>query len=96
MPWALRRGGTPGLTLLVSACASTRSGRCPSSIGVIAEPATPVRRSFASFSEAAIENGNSRVWVGIHFRLASEQGIRHGRRIAQRALALYLTPVQPR
>ena len=37
-PCALRRGGTPELTLLVSACTSTSSGRCPSSVGVTAEP----------------------------------------------------------
>ena len=45
MPCALRRGGTPSRTVLVSACTSTSSGRCPSSVGTTAEPATPVRRS---------------------------------------------------
>ena len=38
-PCALRRGGTPGVTGLVSACTSTSSGRWPSSVGVTAEPA---------------------------------------------------------
>jgi hypothetical protein len=56
--------------------------------------AAPVLRSFASFSEAAVENGNSRIYVGIHFRRATEEGTRHGRRIAARAVKLFLRPVR--
>ena len=47
--------------------------------------ASPVVRSFDSFSEAADENGESRVLVGFHFRHAVDEGIRHGRRIGHRA-----------
>jgi hypothetical protein len=54
---------------------------------------SPVFRSFSSFSEAAEENGLSRILVGIHFRYAVEQGIRHGRRIGKRAVNLYMRPV---
>ena len=56
--------------------------------------AVPVLRSFDSFSEAATENGDSRVLVGIHFRHASEEGIQHGRKIAARAVRLFLRPVR--
>jgi hypothetical protein len=40
--------------------------------------ASEVRRSFASFSEAAKENGVSHIYVGFHFRQAVEEGIKHG------------------
>ena len=46
--------------------------------------ASPVRRSFRSFSEAADENGLSRILVGIHFRRAVDEGIQHGRKIGAR------------
>jgi uncharacterized FAD-dependent dehydrogenase len=52
-----------------------------------------VLRSFSSFSEAAAENGESRILVGIHFRRAVEEGIEHGRKIAKRAVRLYLRPL---
>jgi len=55
--------------------------------------AAPVLRSFSSFSEAAAENGESRILVGIHFRRAVEEGIEHGRKIAKRAVRLYLRPL---
>jgi hypothetical protein len=56
--------------------------------------ATPKRRSFSSFSEAADENGRSRILVGIHFRRAVTEGIEHGRKIGRRAANLYLKPVR--
>ncbi len=43
---------------------------------------SPVLRSYASFTAAAEENGLSRILVGFHFRNAVEQGIAHGRAIA--------------
>jgi hypothetical protein len=52
--------------------------------------ATPVLRQYANFSEAADENGASRIFVGFHFRNAVEEGIRHGRRIGDHAVALFL------
>jgi hypothetical protein len=54
---------------------------------------TPVLRSYSSFSQAADENGVSRIYVGIHFRTASEEGVKHGRKIARRAAELFLRPV---
>jgi hypothetical protein len=55
--------------------------------------ATPVLRSYTSFSQAAEENAASRIYVGIHFRRATEEGVEHGRRIAKRAANLFLRPV---
>jgi hypothetical protein len=52
-----------------------------------------VTRSFTSFSQAAEENGLSRILVGFHFRNAVEQGIEHGRSIGDRAVDSFLLPV---
>ena len=52
-----------------------------------------VYRSYSSFSQAAEENSLSRIYVGIHFRKAVEEGERHGRRIAGRAVKLFFRPV---
>lgn len=40
-------------------------------------------RSFRSFSEAAEENADSRVKAGLHFRFATEAGLKLGRQIGQ-------------
>ena len=56
--------------------------------------ATPVLRSFTSFSAAAEENGLSRILVGIHFRNATEEGIQHGRKIGRRAVSMLLNRIQ--
>ncbi len=52
----------------------------------------PLLRSYDSFSEAAAENGESRILVGIHFRRAVEEGIQHGQKIGQRTVNLFLRP----
>jgi len=54
--------------------------------------ATPVLRSFTSFSQAAEENGLSRILVGFHFRHAVEEGITHGGKIGKRTIRLFLRP----
>ena len=54
---------------------------------------SPVFRSYTSFSQAAEENGLSRILVGIHFRNAIEEGIQHGQKIGKRAVNLFLRPV---
>jgi len=46
-----------------------------------AAPFPNMIRSFASFSQAADENGASRIYAGIHFRSAVEDGIRQGNQI---------------
>jgi hypothetical protein len=54
----------------------------------------PVFRDFVSFSHAEAENGFSRILVGFHFRKAVEDGIQHGRKIADRTVNLFLRPLR--
>jgi hypothetical protein len=53
-------------------------------------PFAGITRSFKSFSHAAQENADSRVYAGIHFRSACRDGIKLGARIGQQAAAQYL------
>jgi hypothetical protein len=57
-------------------------------------PFPDIKRSFTSFSQAARESADSRVYAGIHFRTACEDGLILGRKIGQRAVALYLQPIR--
>jgi hypothetical protein len=57
-------------------------------------PFADLTRSFTSVSQAARESADSRVYAGIHFRSACEDGLTLGRRIGERAVALYLQPVK--
>ena len=52
-----------------------------------------VTRHYRGFSQAAEENGNSRLYAGIHFRHAVKEGKRQGRSIGQ-AAAEALAPVR--
>jgi hypothetical protein len=52
-----------------------------------------VRRHFSSFDQAAIENGESRILAGFHFRDAVEKGIAHGRQVAQWAVNHSMQPL---
>jgi PAP2 superfamily/Vanadium chloroperoxidase N-terminal domain len=56
------------------------------------KPFEGITRSFTSFSQAARESADSRVYAGIHFRSACEDGLALGRKVGQRAAALYLQP----
>jgi hypothetical protein len=58
------------------------------------KPFEGITRSFKSFSQAARESADSRVYAGIHFRSACEDGLALGRKIGQRAAALYLQPAK--
>lgn len=55
-------------------------------------PFAGINRSFTGFSQAARESADSRVYAGIHFRSACEDGLVLGRKVGQRVLALYLQP----
>ena len=61
--------------------------------GSTCSDASPVFRSYASFSQAAAENAYSRILIGFHFRKSIEEGTEYGRKIGQRAANLYLRPV---
>jgi hypothetical protein len=57
------------------------------------QDASPALRSYRSFSEAAEENGLSRILVGFHFRKAVTEGIERGRKIGNRAVNHFLRPL---
>ena len=52
----------------------------------------PVIRSYSSFSQAADENAVSRIYIGIHFGRAVEEGVRHGRKIGAYAVHKFMKP----
>ena len=56
-------------------------------------PFAGLTRSYASFSEAARENGESRIYAGIHFRFAVEDGIQQGEDIGRFVFTQALRPV---
>lgn len=58
------------------------------------KPFDGITRSFTSFAQAARESADSRVYAGIHFRSACEDGLVLGRKIGQRTATLYLQPVK--
>ena len=58
------------------------------------KPFEGITRSFTSFSQAARESAESRVYAGIHFRSACEDGLALGQKVGQRAATLYLQPVR--
>jgi len=58
------------------------------------KPFEGITRSFSSFSQAARESADSRVYAGIHFRSACEDGLALGRKIGERAARLYLQPTK--
>ena len=57
-------------------------------------PFPDITRTFTSFSQAAREAADSRVYAGIHFRTACEDGLVLGRKIGERAVVMYLQPVK--
>ena len=54
---------------------------------------SPQLRTYSSFSDAAAENGYSRILVGWHFRNAVEQGAKHGTKLGKLALHGYMRPI---
>ena len=58
-------------------------------------PFAGITRSFKSLSEAQEENGDSRVYSGIHFRNSTVAGILQGEQVGRQAFAQYLQPYRP-
>ena len=56
-------------------------------------PFADIKRSFTSLSHAARESVDSRVYAGIHFRSACEDGLALGQKIGLRAARSYLQPL---
>jgi len=53
-----------------------------------------VFRSYDSFSHAAEENLNSRVWLGAHFRTACVHGFNQGKQVANYVVHHFLQPLK--
>jgi hypothetical protein len=53
-----------------------------------------VFRSYDSFSQAARENLNSRIWLGFHFRKACEDGLKQGKQVANFVVHHFLKPIK--
>ena len=108
-PWATRPGTVirtplPSLTIRPRKARSARAAAVvlASVLGgdqanftvTSGKPFEGITRSFTSFSQAARESADSRVYAGIHFRSACEDGLALGRKIGQRAVTLYLQPAR--
>ena len=61
--------------------------------GQTCSDASPVTRTYTSFSQASQENGRSRVLVGFHFRHAVVDGLEHGKGIGKYVVDNWLRPV---
>jgi hypothetical protein len=59
-------------------------------------PFAGITRSFTSFSQAAQENADSRVYAGVHFRTVCRDGVVLGQKIGRRAARMCLLPSEPR
>lgn len=57
-------------------------------------PFPGITRSFLSFSQAAQENVDSRVYAGIHYRSACRDGVRQGSKVGRFAFKHFLKPVK--
>lgn len=74
--------------------ANTLGGDTASFTVTSSKPFEGITRSFTSFSQAARESADSRVYAGIHFRSACEDGMALGQKIGERAARLYLQPAR--
>jgi hypothetical protein len=59
-------------------------------------PFANIGRSFTSLSQAAPQCADSRIYSGIHFRTACEDGLALGHKIGQGVVTRYLQPAQQR
>lgn len=59
-------------------------------------PFPGITRSFNSFSQAAKENADSRVYAGIHFRAATKDGLKQGVKVGRYVFRNFLKPVRGR
>ncbi len=57
-------------------------------------PLLGINRSWTSFTQMAKEVEDARVWAGIHFRAADEDGTKMGRKVGEDTVATLLRPLQ--
>lgn len=57
-----------------------------------AKPYPGIKRSFKSFSQAAQESADSRIYAGVHFRSSSRDGLVIGRKIGAQVFEKFLQP----
>jgi hypothetical protein len=58
------------------------------------DPHAPgVTRTFSSFTKAALENGRSRVYLGVHFQWDADHGFHSGSALAEHVFDNVLTPI---
>jgi hypothetical protein len=76
--------GTDDVAFTACSTSLAAGSRCGDAAAVI--------RSYTTFSQAADENAVSRIYIGIHFRNAVEEGVRHGRRIGAYAVQKFMRP----
>jgi hypothetical protein len=85
--------GAAAAEVLRAVVGSDRHRFCMTTLTAVPPGST---RCYESFSEAQLENRNSRVYAGIHFRTATEAGDELGRRLARFAVEHVLRPLSHR
>lgn len=88
--------GAAAATVIASALGTDRVTfkACTNSIAeATCSSSTPVLRRFTSLSQAAQENAVSRIYIGFHFRYATQTGLRHGETIGTWTRSSLLRPV---
>lgn len=64
------------------------------SLSTTLPPNAPLTRSFTSFSGAALDGAESRIWGGIHFRSACVDGLWQGQNVGRQVFNHYFRPVE--
>ena len=64
------------------------------SLATTLPPNAPLTRSFTSFSGAAVDGAESRIWGGIHFRQACVDGLSQGKAVGRQVFNHYFRPLE--